>query len=189
LERIEGKWEFDQERTFSAWRAEGMPEDEVDRLRESYADAKSMQIPDQLQQALRAQGIDPGEVQASLGKIHPDMTLDGHVAVCAGMPSAEYRFFGLHEHGTKVCGKAWHHEDRFDPGDMSKCYVRLAVVEDELYFEVRMQDGMPDLDDSDLKGTPSIVADPQSPCDADAPKGSGWPDWKTYVFVRSSEGP
>ena len=66
--------------------------------------------------------------------MHNDMKISGNcAAVRSGVPSAEYRLFATHEHGGKVCGKAWHHEDRFDPGDMSKCYVRLSIIDNRMH--------------------------------------------------------
>ena len=118
--------------------------------------------------------------------MHPDITVDGHVVTCSGMPTSEYRLFAIHQHGPKTCAKAWHHEDRFDPGDMSKCYVRLALVGEELHFQMRMQEGLGDVSDPDLTGSPPIVADSASDCDADAPAGRDWLEWNTYVFVRPS---
>ena len=48
------------------------------------------------------------------------MVIKGNRAELSGFPAGEYHFFALHTHGQQVCGKAWHHEDRYDPGDMSK---------------------------------------------------------------------
>jgi hypothetical protein len=90
----------------------------------------------------------------------------------------------MHEHGNKVCGKAWHHEDRFDPGDMSKCYVRLMIKDDYLYMEVRMKDGLPDLNDPDLGSSPPTESGSATKCDAVNPVGPDWGDWTTYVFSR-----
>ena len=88
----------------------------------------------------------------------------------------------LHAHDSKVCGKAWHHEDRFDPGDMSKCYVRLSVVDGDLHLEVNMLDGLPDVNDPDLLSTPAVEGD-LSKCDADKQDSA---DWATYVFTPST---
>jgi len=60
----------------------------------------------------------------------------------------EYDLFALHQHDQIVCGKAWHHEDPGDPGDMSKAWVRLESVEYELHLHVKMGDS-PDLADPD----------------------------------------
>ncbi len=90
----------------------------------------------------------------------------------------------MHEHDGKACGKAWHHEDRFDPGDMSKCYVRLSVKDNHLHFEMRMKDGLPDLHDPELLSTPPAEAGSAAACDADKPAGKEWSEWTTFVFAR-----
>ncbi|HTI49850.1 MAG TPA: hypothetical protein VL475_02825 [Planctomycetaceae bacterium] len=155
-----GAWTFDFDRTLDAQKAAGAVTDEqIRQLRQMYA------------------------ANPALGKMHPDLTFDGNVAAGAGFPSSEYRFFGLHKHGEQVCEKAWHHEDRFDPGDMSKCYVRLSLVEGRLHLEVNMQDGLPDLNDPDLTSEPAVERD-ASQCDLEAKAGRKPEDWATYVFAR-----
>jgi hypothetical protein len=119
-----------------------------------------------------------------LGSMHPDINISGNVAVSSGVLSSEYRFFGMHQHGDVVCGKAWHHEDRFDPGDMSKCYVRLQIVDDHLLFKMRMKDGLPDLNDPDWRSSPATEGGSAADCDADNPPGAEWSEWTTYVFNR-----
>ena len=116
--------------------------------------------------------------------MHPDLTIKGNVAVGAGLLSSEYRFFGMHTHDSKVCGKAWHHESRFDPGDMSKCYVRLSIAGGDLQLEVNMLDGLPSLNDPDLglESAPPVEGD-LSKCDAENQKSA---NWATYVFTRGS---
>ena len=114
---------------------------------------------------------------------HPDMTLSGSVAVLPGPIEGEYAFFALHRHDQWVCGKAWHHEDRQDHGDMGKCYVRLERAGPDLHLSVRMHDGHPDLDDPDLTNMPP-TAGSKDTCSADAPAGPPWSPWMTYVFVR-----
>jgi hypothetical protein len=155
-----GDWVFDFERTLAAQKAAGATDEQIEKLRKLYAE------------------------NPRFGKMHPDMTITGNVAVCAGFPAAEYRFFTMHEHDGKICGKAWHHEDRFDPGDMSKCYVRLKVSDNGLYFETRMKDGLPDPGDPDLRSTLPAEADSAATCDADSPAGKEWSEWTTFVFVK-----
>lgn len=77
-----------------------------------------------------------------------------------------------------------HHEDRHDPGDMSKCYVRLANNDGRLYFSVRMQEGLPDLNDPDLLAAAPVGVGSVESCDADAPAGDQWSEWTTFVFHR-----
>ncbi|HJT30533.1 MAG TPA: hypothetical protein VJ783_00595 [Pirellulales bacterium] len=155
-----GDWVFDFERTLAERKAAGDSDENIEKIRKLYAD------------------------NPLLGQMHPDMSMSGDVAVCSGMPSGEYRFFGIHEHDGKVCGKAWHHEDRHDPGDMSKCYVRLANNEGRLYFSVRMQDGLPDLNDPDLLAAAPVKVGSVESCDADAPAGDQWSEWTTFMFQR-----
>ncbi len=187
LEPFQGKWQFDQERTFAQWEAEGMSEEEIDQVREFYGKMAQTELPAESQKALRAAGIDPSQLAESIGRMHPDLTFQGHVAIGDSVPAEEYRLFAIHEHDQHVCAKAWHHEDRLDPGDMSKCYVRLAVEGGELHFQMRMQDGWPDLGDPDLTDKLPILAGSDHVCDADAPAGKNWSEWTTYVFVRPSD--
>ena len=155
-----GEWVLDLGKTLDAQKAGGATDEDVERLRKLHAE--NPQLP----------------------KLHPDMTIMGNVAVCSGTPSAEYRFFAMHQHGEKVCGKAWHHEDRFDPGDMSKCYVRLAIADNRLYLEVRMKEALSELSDPDLQPSPPTEHGSAAACDADSPPGDDWSEWTTYVFAR-----
>ena len=154
-----GTWMFEFDKTLDAQKAAGVADEQIVQLRKLFAD------------------------NPALGKIHPDITFDGNAAVGAGLPSSEYRFFGMHKHGLKICGKAWHHEDRHDPGDMSKCYVRLEIAGGELCMEVNMQDGLPDLNDPDLTSEPPAEGD-VAKCDVDTKAGDKPGDWAMYVFTR-----
>jgi hypothetical protein len=100
--------------------------------------------------------------------------------VGSGLVQSEYDFFAMHRHGSTLCGKAWHHEDRFDPGDMSKCHVRLAIVDGALHLDVAMAEGLPDPQDPDLRGDPPVTGDP-SACEAGKLPSKGW---TTSVFTR-----
>jgi hypothetical protein len=159
LAPLAGRWEFVLEQTLEAQKAGGATDEQIENLRKLYAG------------------------NTLLGKMHPDITIKGNEAVCTGMPAAEYRFFAMHEHDGKLCGKAWHHEDRFDPGDMSKCYVRFKLEDDRLVFELRMQEDM-DLNDPDLRTTPSPDSGSAAACDVAHPPGKNWSEWTMYVFVR-----
>ncbi|MFM9960021.1 MAG: hypothetical protein ACKV2Q_02210 [Planctomycetaceae bacterium] len=156
-----GQWVFDFEKTLTAQKAAGVTDEQIAQLRKVFAD------------------------NPTIGKMHPDLTIQGNVAVGSGLLSSEYRFFAMHNHDSKVCGKAWHHEDRFDPGDMSKCYVRLTIVGEELHLEVNMLDGLPDLNDPDLVSDPPVEGE-LSKCDAKTKAGQKPGDWATYVFSRGS---
>lgn len=154
-----GAWTFEFEKTLAAQMAAGVTDEQIDQIRKLYAS------------------------NPALGKMHPDITFDGNVAVGAGILSSEYRFFGMHKHDSKTCGKAWHHEDRHDPGDMSKCYVRLEVIDGLLHLQVHMQEGLPELDDPDLATEPPVEGDPLK-CDVDTIAGNKPGDWAVYVFSR-----
>ncbi len=160
LSPFAGEWIFDFEKTLDAFKDAGRTDDEIASLRKLYAE------------------------NPQFCSLHPNMKITGDVVVCAGVPSAEYRLFAMHDHDGKVCGKAWHHEDRFDPGDMSKCRVRLAIKDSNLYMDVKMQDGSPDLNDPDLRSMPPAEGGSAANCDADKPAGSNWSEWTTYVFSR-----
>ncbi len=155
-----GEWAFDFEKTLDARKAAGVTDDEITRTRKRYADH-------------------PGSPP-----IHEDISINGHVALSAGFPTREYRFFAVHQHGEKVCGKAWDHENRNDPGDMVKCYVRLMLKDDCLHLNLRWAEGFGDPDDQDLRRSPPVEHGSPDDCDADSPPGEDWQPWETYVFVR-----
>jgi hypothetical protein len=155
-----GRWLFDFEKTAAALLASGAPKAEIERMRTMYAQ------------------------NPKLRKLHGDMVVSGNQAVCSGMPSAQYDFFAMHDHGGKACGKAWHHEDRHDPGDMSKCYARLAIVDNRLELRVRMAEDSPQLDDPELESSPRVDLDSAAHCDADQPARGTWTPWIVYVFTR-----
>ena len=98
--------------------------------------------------------------------LHADMSINGNVAVLKGSPEGEYFFFAVHPHGQWLCGKAWHHEDRHDPGDMTKCYVRLELKDQDLHLSVRMEDS-DNPNDPDLTKLPA-AAGSAGTCRADA---------------------
>jgi len=156
LSQFAGRWVFEFDKSLAAQKAAGVTDEQIAQLRKLYTD------------------------NPILGKMHPDLTIRGDTAVGAGTPSSEYRFFAMHNHDGKVCGKAWPHEDRFDPGDMSKCYVRLSIVDGDLHLEVNMLDGLPDVNDPDLLSTPAVEGK-LSKCDANKQKPR---DWAIYVFSR-----
>lgn len=159
LAPLAGTWVLDVENTLGAQKAAGASEEQVAALREFYARS------------------------AQFGGMFSEMTIAGNEAV--GKDGSEYRFFAMHPHDGKICGKAWHHEDRHDPGDMSKCYARLKLDGTLLYLEVKMKDGLPDLNDPDLASSPlPAEGGSAATCDADAPAGTDWGEWSTTVFAR-----
>jgi hypothetical protein len=160
LKAFAGQWRFDLDKTLTAQKAAGIDEQQIKQLRKFYAD------------------------HPELGPMHPDLTIKGNVAVGNGTISSEYRFFAMHRHGATACGKAWHHEDRHDPGDMSKCFVRLNLVSGDLHLEVNMAEGLPDLNDPDLTSSPAVEVD-ASRCETPARTAARAPDaWQIYVFSR-----
>ena len=158
LAPFQGAWKFDVEQTLAAQKAAGAPEDEITRLRKMYE--------------TRPELIPEG-----------DLVIRDNEALGFHRPSSEYRFFHLHRHddGT-VCGKAWHHEDRFDPGDMSKCYVGLAIIDGRLHFRSHMAEGLPDLNDPDLESPLPVDLDAAGKCEAKT--GQDWAE--LMVFVRAA---
>ena len=156
-----GQWVFDFDKTLAAQKAAGATDERIAQIRKLFTD------------------------NPQLGRLQPDLTIKGDVAVGSGSPSSEYRFFAMHNHDSTVCGKAWHHEDRFDPGDMSKCYVRLRIVAGDLHMEVNMLDGLPDVNDVDLISSPPVEVD-SSKCDVNTLAGREAGDWAIYVFSRGS---
>lgn len=154
LRPVQGAWRFDLDKTLAALQAEGVPAAEISKARAAGPSAR----------------------------LHPDMAIDDDVAVLAGIPEGEYAFFELHPHDRWICGKAWHHEDRHDPGDMTKCYVRLEVKDGELRLSRRMEDGPANPDDPDvLNRAPEGSA---SRCQADFAREPDWTPWTTVVFVK-----
>ena len=160
LAPFSGKWTCDFEKTLDAFRAAGVPEESINRSRKFH------------------------EENPQFGNIHPDLEITGDLAVCGSLLSSEYRFFAMHEHDGKICGKAWHHEDRYDPCDMSKCYIRLKLNGNDLQMDVKMQGRGPDLNDPDFNEQPPEGGSAQE-CDAENPPGEDWDKWITYIFTRT----
>jgi hypothetical protein len=160
LAPLAGHWSFDLEKTLAAQKAAGVADEQIEQVRKLYAD------------------------HPEFGQMHADLDIKGDEAVSSGPLSSEYRFFGMHEHDGKICGKAWHHEDRYDPGDMSKCYVRMELKNGDLHLEQRMKDGLPGVNDPDLHSLPPVESGSSADCDADQPADNDWSQWSTLVFVR-----
>ncbi|MBM4075667.1 MAG: hypothetical protein FJ267_08500 [Planctomycetes bacterium] len=109
--------------------------------------------------------------------------ISGHIANGVDVTGEQYRMFSLHRHDGWVCGRAWHHEDRLDPGDMSKCHVRLKRDGDKLIFRVRCSRSGGDANDLDVgHAIPVILAD-NSPCPLDHDFEYVWDDWETRVYL------
>jgi hypothetical protein len=159
LQTFQGPWKFDLQKTFAQWQVDGVPATQI-------AQARTL---------------------AQSFPMHPDMTIANDIAILSPLPNeGEYKFFALHQHKQRVCGKAWHHEDRNDPGDMTKCYVRLELKGSELHLSVRMAEDAADPSDPDVMNMP-ITAGDATTCGADAAPVAAWAPWQTYVFVRAAE--
>lgn len=160
MKPFEGVWTVDFEKTLGAQRAGGALEESIAATRKFHTE------------------------HPELWTMQGSLRFSGNTAVGEGMLQQEYWCFGLHEHDGWVCGKAWHHEDRHDPGDMSKCCVRFRLDGNDLHFDLRMQDGLPDLNDPDLLTTPAPEGGSATTCDAEKPAGQDWGEWSRTVYVR-----
>lgn len=154
LEPMQGRWVYDRDATEAELRERGVPDEQV-----------------------RALEVIRTEVEAMGLSVYPDLDFVGNLAIGRGNLESEYRFFALHEHDGVVCGKAWHHEDRHDPGDMSKHFVRLQIVDDKLHFETFSRDEPIDLDDPDLDAEPVETS-------ADACEVPDDVDWSITIYRR-----
>jgi hypothetical protein len=151
-----GPWRFNLAKTLAQWQADGVPAAEI-------AQAKTI---------------------AAQFPLHADMTLTGDTALLSPLPLVgEYKFFALHPHNGWVCGKAWNHEDRNDPGDMSKCLARLKLDNADLHLALRSDANAADPKDPDVTTMP-VLAGSATTCTADAVADPPWTPWRTYVFDR-----
>ena len=158
MKPFDGDWRFSLPKTLAQWQSDGVAAEEI-------AESKKL---------------------AASFPLHPDMSITGDTAVLSAAPLVgEYKFFALHPHGPWVCGKAWHHEDRNDPGDMSKCLARLQVRADgDLLLALRFDDNPTNPNDADLTTMPVTAGSAQS-CGADAAPEPPWSAWRTHVFERA----
>jgi hypothetical protein len=158
LAPFQGAWRLDADKTLEARKAAGANNDEIARLRKMHE----------------------GRQRLHLGAA---LTIVDNEALGSPFPSSEYRFFHLHRHGDKVCGKAWHHEDRFDPGDVSKCYVQLEIVEECLHFRSCVIEGLPNPNDPELISPLPVEMDLAEKCAAE--EGKAWTEWMVFVRVAT----
>ena len=178
LEPFQGAWTVNEDRTFDVWRRQGKGKavEQTKEMRKRFAEQKEKES------ALARGALNLTGIDAALKQLHPDLAITGDTFVGRGFLSQEYRLFAIHNHGPIVCAKAWFHEDRHDPGDMSKCWVRLERVGDEFHFHVKHEDDSADTEkDPDLKHMPTLV-DAKS-CEVAGEKLESQ-DWMTVVFVR-----
>jgi hypothetical protein len=156
LQPFQGEWQFSQPKTLARWRATGMPANNIKQV----------------------------EKLAEVIPIHPGMVVKDNIAVLLGVVEGEYYFFALHPHGRWVCGKAWHHEDRHDPGDMSKCLVRLELRNSDLWLSLRDNEDWTDVSDPDIVDRPLTAGSAES-CEADAAATPPCGPWQTFIFERA----
>ena len=178
LEPFQGEWTISEERTFDVWRRQGKA-DAVEQTKEMRKRLAEVQ---EKESAAARGAMKLAGVEAALRRLHADLSVSGDTFVGRGFLSQEYRLFAIHQHGEIVCAKAWFHEDRHDPGDMSKCWVRLERVGDEFHFHVKSQDDSADIEkDPDLTSMPTLVS--AESCEVAGDKLES-KEWTTYVFVR-----
>jgi hypothetical protein len=154
---FQGGWRFNQVKTLALWKTEGVPPEEI-----ALAQKLAASFP-----------------------MHPDMVIQNEVAILKWRNEGEYRLFMLHPHGPWVCGKAWHHEDRHDPGDMSKCYARLTIQNQDLHLALRFEEASANPNDPDVANIP-VIGGSAASCGADAAPEPAWSPWRTYVFDRDA---
>jgi hypothetical protein len=160
LSPFEGEWKYNDAKTMAYWKATNIPANEIAQVQK----------------------------MKSLAAAHPDMTLAGDLAILHGPGPMEgqYQFYALHAHPQFVCGKAWHHEDRHDPGDMDKYLIRLELRDSDLYLSIRAHQDAADPNDPEVVTMP-ILAGSATTCTADAEKDPPWSPWRTYIFDRGVE--
>lgn len=154
MDPFQGTWHVDQQKTLAWWENHGVPTTQI---------AQAQQL-------------------TAAMPLHPDLKVQGTTVVLPGVVEGEYAVFALHRHGSVSCGKAWHHEDRHDPGDMSKCYVRFDLSGKELHFSIRADENSADPSDPDIMNLPATA--PAGSCAADSAKDPPWSPWQTYIFTR-----
>jgi len=88
----------------------------------------------------------------------------------------------MHEHEGKICGKSWFHEDRYDPGDMSKCLVRLSSVGEGLRLEVKSAADSADPEDPEVISQGPVDLDSAKGCLAEKADESNWGPWEVLLF-------
>jgi hypothetical protein len=159
MQPFQGSWRFSLAKTLAQWQTDGVPAAEI-------AQAKTI---------------------AAKFPLHPDMAITGDTAVLSPLPlTGEYKFFALHPHDGWVCGKAWHHEDRNDPGDMDKYLTRLQLRDTgDLLLAVRIHEDAADPKDPDVTTMPTLAGSATT-CTADTDPEPPWSPWRTYVFERNT---
>jgi hypothetical protein len=172
LDPFQGHWNFDRAATFALWKAQG----KGDRIEATERYEKRLG-------AEFAKNHDP--VLAELRRESPygDIEINGNIIFGRARMAEEHDLFALHTHESVVCGKAWFHEDRYDPGDMSKVWIRLELVDDELRLHIKGGE-FPDDDEKDLLDRPTLVD--ASKCETANDKVES-AAWSSFVFKRPAQ--
>jgi hypothetical protein len=172
LEPFQGQWDCDRAATFALWKSQG----KNDSVKSTEEFEKHMD--DEF-----AKSHEPAIRELRRDSPHGDITIKGNIIFGRGALAEEHDLFALHAHGSVVCGKAWFHEDRNDPGDMSKVWIRLELVGDEL--RIHIKDGeSPEQEDADLLERPTLVD--ASKCETANDKVESQL-WNSYVFRRPAQ--
>ncbi|MCX5662119.1 MAG: hypothetical protein NTW19_20780 [Planctomycetota bacterium] len=162
LDPFQGHWVVDEEKTIALWLSEGRKQAEIDKTREIMKKMQSPLFPDLV-------------LQGNVGLV--PMNAMGHTI------EGELLFFALHQHGDWVCGKAWRHEDRHDPGDMSKCLARLKLKDGNLLLALRESEGSVNLSDPDVMKMPVTDGSAET-CKAEKASEKEWSPWSTVVMAK-----
>jgi len=150
----QGKWNFNLQKTLALWKSQGVSQKELNEA----------------------------QARTAITPLHPDMTLQGDIAILnGGAAEGEYAFYALHAHPQFACGKAWHHEDRHDPGDMDKYVVRLQRHDADLWLSARVPEDAADPSDPEVASPPPLAGSATT-CTADTLKDPPWSPWRTYIF-------
>jgi hypothetical protein len=160
LAPFKGNWNYNDAKTMAYWKAAKIPAAEIAAVQK----------------------------MKQLAAAHPNMALGGDLAILHGPGPMEgqYQFYALHAHPQFICGKAWHHEDRHDPGDMDKYLVRLELKDTDLYLSIRAHQDAADPSDPEIVTMP-VLGGSLSTCTADAEKDPPWSAWRTYIFDRQGD--
>ena len=61
---------------------------------------------------------------------------------------------------------------------------KIWAVGGDLFFELRMRESMPGLNDPDLRSPPPVEGGSAEECKADHPPEADWTPWMIYVFTK-----
>ncbi len=172
LDPFQGQWDCDRAGTFALWKSQG----KGDRVQSAEEFEKHLDKE-------FAKKHDPTLTELRRDSPHCDITIKGNIIFGRGALAEEHDLFALHAHGSVVCGKAWFHEDRHDPGDMSKVWIRLELVGDELRIHIKDGD-FPDQEDADMLERPTLVD--ASKCETAKEKVESQA-WNSFVFRRPAQ--